>query len=235
MNRRARTRRPKRPINRRCRLAMDMAPNMAMAAAATRNPARPVRHAENAYSRPTYQAMQQRDSERNAYQRRDERPRQQAAGYQRNDKAGGYQTAPRASYSRTQERTGFTRNEPVQRQYQQNTFTDNRYARSAQPRQYARDYQEGQRQYMREDRYQPNYAGQGEYGQGEYSKSQDYNVRPDEYQQRGLSAPRALRRARGRQNPPQRLLQLRVWHIQSRPCPRCCKTASAATAKACWR
>ncbi len=160
------------------------------AAAGDAESARPVRHAENAYSRPTYQAMQQRDSERNAYQRRDERPRQQAAGYQRNDKAGGYQTAPRASYSRTQERTGFTRNEPVQRQYQQNTFTDNRYARSAQPRQYARDYQEGQRQYMREDRYQPNYAGQGEYGQGEYSKSQDYNVRPDEYQQRGYQ-PRA--------------------------------------------
>ena len=160
------------------------------AAAGDAESARPVRHAENAYSRPTYQAMQQRDSERNAYQRRDERPRQQAAGYQRNDKAGGYQTAPRASYSRTQERTGFTRNEPVQRQYQQNTFTDNRYARSAQPRQYARDYQEGQRQYMREDRYQPNYAGQGEYGQGEYSKPQDYNVRPDEYQQRGYQ-PRA--------------------------------------------
>ena len=160
------------------------------AAAGDAESARPVRHAENAYSRPTYQAMQQRDSERNAYQRRDERPRQQATGYQRNDKAGGYQTAPRASYSRTQERTGFTRNEPVQRQYQQNTFTDNRYARSAQPRQYARDYQEGQRQYMREDRYQPNYAGQGEYGQGEYSKSQDYNVRPDEYQQRGYQ-PRA--------------------------------------------
>ncbi len=160
------------------------------AAAGDAESARPVRHAENAYSRPTYQAMQQRDSERNAYQRRDERPRQQAAGYQRNDKAGGYQTAPRASYSRTQERTGFTRNEPVQRQYQQNTFTDNRYARSAQPRQYARDYQEGQRQYMREDRYQPNYADQGEYGQGEYSKPQDYNVRPDEYQQRGYQ-PRA--------------------------------------------
>ena len=160
------------------------------AAAGDAESARPVRHAENAYSRPTYQAMQQRDSERNAYQRRDERPRQQAAGYQRNDKAGGYQTTPRASYSRTQERTGFTRNEPVQRQYQQNTFTDNRYARSAQPRQYARDYQEGQRQYMREDRYQPIYAGQGEYGQGEYSKSQDYNVRPDEYQQRGYQ-PRA--------------------------------------------
>ena len=38
------------------------------AAAGDAESARPVRHAENAYSRPTYQAMQQRDSERNAYQ-----------------------------------------------------------------------------------------------------------------------------------------------------------------------
>ncbi len=165
------------------------------------------RTGESAYSRPTYQAMQQRDAERAAgYQRRDDRVKPGFAP--RSDKPYA-QPVQRSGYHRMQDRPPYGRSDDTQRGYGRSDDTQRSYGRSddaqrgyksngyqdryqrggSSMRSYdqMRGYQDQSRTQPREDRYNQGYQ-QSDAAHGDYQRGQDYGYQhQDDYQSRPYS------------------------------------------------
>ena len=140
------------------------------------------RTGESAYSRPTYQAMQQRDAERAAgYQRRDDRVKPGFAP--RSDKPYA-QPVQRSGYNRMQDRPPYGRSDDAQRSYGRSDDAQRSYGRN----------DDTQRSYGRNDDTQRGY-GRSDDNQRGY-KSNGYQ---DRYQ-RGGSSMRSYDQMRGYQD-----------------------------------
>lgn len=175
------------------------------------------RTGESAYSRPTYQAMQQRDAERAAgYQRRDDRvkpgfaPRSdkpyaqpvQRSGYNRmqdrppygrsDDAQRGYGRSDdtQRSYGRSDDtQRSYGRSDDAQRGYKSNGYQDRYQRGGSSMRSYdqMRGYQDQSRTQSREDRYNQGYQ-QSDAAHGDYQRGQDYGYQhQDDYQSRPYS------------------------------------------------
>lgn len=142
------------------------------------------RTGESAYSRPTYQAMQQRDAERAAgYQRRDDRAKSGFAP--RADKPYA-QPAQRGGYNRMQDRPPYGRSDDTQRGYKSNGYQDRYQRAGGSMRSYdqMRGYQDQSRTQQRDDSYNQGYQ-QSDATHGDYQRGQDYGYQhQDEYQPR---------------------------------------------------
>lgn len=171
------------------------------------------RTGESAYSRPTYQAMQQRDAERAAgYQRRDDRAKSGFAP--RADKPYA-QPAQRGGYNRMQDRPPYGRSDDTQRSYGRSDDNQRSYGRNDDAQRYGRSddtqrgyksngyqdryqraggsmrsydqmrgYQDQSRTQPRDDRYNQGYQ-QSDAAHGDYQRGQDYGYQhQDEYQPR---------------------------------------------------
>lgn len=135
------------------------------------------RPSENAYSRPTYQAMQQEMEHSYAGGRREDARSRQTGYMSRNT------YSQRNNYQRMQERPNYSGHSDMpQRAYQPSGYQENRYNRASQPRAFeARNYR---REYQRDERYPQN-----EFGiQNEYVKPPEYGYnanQSDDYQAHG--------------------------------------------------